>query len=188
MINILKRLFGKNKKQPEPTAIKSINTEKERLADELYSPMKSADFSELGRKDYLGMAADKKHKAKAAIRSKEFDVAWRYLHDQKSNYLQHASIMRFTESQILALDGTVHEDLANILRLEKKHTDAFVHIVYWAMSGNRSKKVHTKKLTAYFNRCKFKQASLSSLLEFYELSINDSVTFEQAKSYVLELY
>lgn len=137
--------------------------------------------------DYLGKAAINKHQAKAAIKAKKFDVAWRLLNEQKTYYMKHANCSGFTKAQVIALDGTVHEDLANILQLEKNHIDALVNIIYWAMSGTRTKKAHVRKLTTYFNRCKFEQVSLSVLLGYYEQNIDNSITLIQAKEFVSKL-
>ncbi|WP_191593932.1 hypothetical protein [Marinomonas colpomeniae] len=114
------------------------------------------------RNDFLGKAAEAGHKAKAAVKNKEYDKAWGHYQEQKSFYMQHANRSGFTANQALALDASVHEDMANILRLEDKHEDAFVSIVYWILAGaDRPIKRHQQKLKSYFNRCKLKNTELS---------------------------
>ncbi|MFA0570700.1 hypothetical protein [Vibrio gallaecicus] len=114
------------------------------------------DSSDYIQEDFLGKAANAGHKAKAAMKLKNFDEAWGLFHEQKSLYIEHANRSGFTANQALALDATVHEEMANILRQENKHNDALVHIVYWVVAGSeRPIKRHNQKLLAYFNRCKF---------------------------------
>lgn len=104
--------------------------------------------------DYLGKAAEAGHKAKAAVKEHRFDDAWRFYAEQKSLYMQHAKTYEFNAAQTLALDASVSEDLANILRMEKKHHDALVHLLYCALTSRPTKAVK-KKLPVYFKRCRF---------------------------------
>lgn len=78
----------------------------------------------------MGKAAEAGQKAKDAKRTKEYDKAWGLYHEQKMLYMQHANRSDFTNRQVLALDSQVHEDLANILRVEKKNDNALTHILY----------------------------------------------------------
>lgn len=119
-------------------------------------------ISEFEKYDFLGKAAAALHKAKAAVKSKQHDEAWGLYHEQKSFYMQHANRSNFTAKQALALDASVHEEMANILKLEGKHEDALAHIVYWVLAGvERPIKRHQQKLQSYFNRCEFKNTTLS---------------------------
>lgn len=129
------------------------------LEFENYAQEAMEDFQ---RNDFLGKAAAAGHKAKAAVKSKEYDKAWGLYQEQKSLYMHHANRSRFTAIQALALDASVHEDMANILRLESKHEDALVNIVYWVLAGvDRPIKRHQQKLKSYFNRCKLKNTELT---------------------------
>ena len=119
-------------------------------------------ISEFDANDYLGKAAKAGHEAKDAAKAKKYDKAWGLYHDQKSFYMQHANRCGFTPIQTLALDATVHEEMANILRLEGKHHDALANILYWVLAGaNRPIKRHKQKFQAYFNRCKFEKTTLA---------------------------
>ncbi len=112
------------------------------------------------QEDFLRKAASAKHKAKEAVKLKDFDKAWGLYNDQKLFYMQHAKRGGFTKQQYLALDSQVHEDLADILRMEKRHIPAFIDILYWVIANNHHPtKRHQQKLTAYFNRCKFKKTT-----------------------------
>ena len=117
-----------------------------------------ADFA---ANDFLGKAAQAGHAAKDAVKAKEFDKAWGLFHEQKSFYGQHANRCGFTARQLLALDSSVHEEIANILRIERKHHDAMTNIVYWVLAGaERPIKRHEQKFKAYFYRCKFENTTL----------------------------
>ncbi|MDY6976799.1 MAG: hypothetical protein SVW51_11335 [Pseudomonadota bacterium] len=117
--------------------------------------------------DYLGKAARAKHDAQAAVKEKNFDLAWRNFHIQKDYYLKHATRCGFTLKQTLSLDSSVHEDMANVLRIEGRHLQAFTDILYWVIAqSGRPIKRHNTKLKAYFNRCKFKNVSFDAVEKF----------------------
>ncbi|HHF3152712.1 TPA: hypothetical protein ACPJ2A_004591 [Vibrio diabolicus] len=142
------------------------------------------DSSDYIQEDFLGKAANAGQKAKKAMKLKNFDEAWGLFHEQKSLYIQHANRSGFTANQTLALDATVHEEMANILRQEGKHNDALVHIVYWVLAGSeRPIKRHDQKLKAYFNRCKFQKVSFE-LAKENMAKLKMPVNFLDAKSIV----
>jgi HSP90 family molecular chaperone len=147
--------FFKHIRRKKNDVTKPINSESELVQYEYISP------------DYLGKAADAGRKAKDAIKERKYDEAWKLYHQQKELYWKFASQYGHSPTQLLALDATVHEDLANILRLESKHTEAFVNILYWVMNdGGRRTKRQTTKLRAYFNRCKFKNLTLKEVEDY----------------------
>lgn len=118
------------------------------------------------KEDFLGFAAKAKHEALTAVRAKRYDDAWRLFHEQKLYYMKYAAKQHFTRLQTLALDGDVSEDLANVLRLEGKHSEALTHIIYWVASSSRKLKRHDSKLQAYFGRAKLQNAEFSELQRF----------------------
>lgn len=117
--------------------------------------------------DHLGEAAAAKKAAKQAIKDRRLDDAWRLLHEQQDHYLRHASRQGFTRRQTLALAGSIHEDLANILRLEGRHDQALASIMYLAATTTPpAPKAIKKKLETYFARCKFKRTGKDKLTLF----------------------
>jgi len=115
----------------------------------------------------LTLAAKAGHEAKQAVKDKDYNKAWGKLSEQKSLYMKHSRAIGYSTQDALSLDSNVHENYANILRLEKKHYDAFFHILYWVMASyHRPIKKHEQKLVAYFNRCKFKKLTLDEV-QFY---------------------
>lgn len=122
------------------------------------SPLTSSD-----RADHLGRAAAAKHRGKQAIANADYNGAWRCFHEQKEHCLRHAKRYGMTARQTLALDASVHEDLSNVLRLEGKHDDALVHLIYCVVSSPRPTKVQSKKVSTYFSRCGFKNVSPDEL-------------------------
>lgn len=116
--------------------------------------------------DYLSLATDAKQAAEAAVKSGDFDEAWRLLHKVQYNYARYASVSRFTASQLLALDGSVREDLANVLRLEGRDDDALAEIIYWVASGSESVERHDQKLQAYLKRSSLDNVQLEDVKAF----------------------
>lgn len=145
-------LFRRKKKQSASNQF-DIDAEKEKMLQ---------DFT---KHDYLGKAAEAKHKAKKAVKEKDFDTAWGLLHEEKQLYLQHGERCNFTQAETIALDGCVSEEFANILRLEGNHDQALAHILYWIMSRaeDRVIKRQEQKLRAYCNRCKFDGVDLEDV-------------------------
>lgn len=121
---------------------------------------------ELGRPDYLGKAAMAGHAARDAVKSGDHDKAWVMLHEQKSFYALHAQKSGWKAQDVLRIDGSISEELANILRLEKKHDQALVHILYWIATSITPIKRHKSKLNAHLNRCKFEGVSLQDAEDF----------------------
>jgi len=136
---------------------------KSRRCDESFEEYAARVQADFEAHDFLGKAAVARNEAKAAIAEGRFDDAWRKYHDEKQHFLNHAARCNFTPEQTLALDGTVSRSLANVLRLEKQHRDAFVHIVYWVASSEIETKEQGQKLRAYFNRCKYQQQNLDDV-------------------------
>ena len=118
-------------------------------ADDILKALDRMDMT-----DYLGQAAEAGNRAKVATANKDFDGAWRFYHEQKSLYLKHASRSEFTRAQTIALDGSVHRNLANLLRLENRHLEALVHFLYCYATSPRRTKTDEKQISAYVNRAK----------------------------------
>lgn len=137
-------------------------------SDEIPPPL----FTDADREDHLGKAAAAGHSARAALAERRFNDAWRLFHTQKEHYRRHALRYGMTPRQTIALDGSVHEHLANIRRLEGKHDDALVHMLYCVISDTRPTKALLKKLPAYFARCHFAAADENALAAFVTASKN----------------
>lgn len=135
---------------------------------ESYDDFSKRLLAEFSEKDYLGKAAVAGDKARAAKAAGNFDAAWGFYHEMKGFYLQHAARCNFTAAQALAIDASVSQPMADILRLEGKHHDALVHIIYWVATSERPTKTQQQKLTAYFNRCKFQSIGVPELHSFIE--------------------
>jgi len=118
------------------------------------------------RDDYSGKAAEAMHKAKAAIKEKQFDTAWGLYNDAKIYFLKHANQMGFSIEGTIGIQGLVHEEMANMLRLEGRHKDALTHIIYWIATDNRTLKKHDQKLSSYLKRAKLEHISLSDAKDF----------------------
>lgn len=117
--------------------------------------------------DFLGRAAEAKHAAYAAERVGDFDAAWRLHHERRELYLKHAQRQGFTKTQTLAIDATVAEDLANVLRKEGRHLDAFAYILYWATAQrDHPIKRHETKLRAYLKRSELTHINLDEVMAF----------------------
>lgn len=156
----------------------SIFKKKKSNADSEFQDYAGKLIAEFRENDFLGKAAEASHNAKAAVKTKQYDEAWGLYHQQKNFYMQHANRCGFTACQALALDSQVHEDLANILRIENKNYDALVHILYWVVANNESPiKRHQQKLSAYFGRCKFKSTSLDEAISFASIHSTEHAFF-----------
>ncbi len=118
--------------------------------------------------NYLGSASIKKREALQAIKENRYDDAWRLLHEKKHLLLQHAIEYGCDASATIAMDGMVHQHLANILRLEGKHDLALVHCVYWVKSSatGRITKEQLKKLPAYLNRSSVSKSLYQDVMDY----------------------
>lgn len=133
--------------------------------------------------DHLGRAATAKHAAYFAERAGDLDTAWRLHHERRTHYLRHANQQGFSKAQTLALDAEVSEDLANILRKEGRHLDAFIEILYWTTAQRkRPTKRHSSKLRTYFERSDISSVSLEEVTAF--VSGARSVSYQSIRSAV----
>ncbi|KDC55095.1 hypothetical protein [Pseudoalteromonas sp. S3431] len=149
-----KRDINKQIRKPDTKIVSRSGLRESKYTGELFSGSTTTE-------DHLGKAAELKKNAKVAIKNKLFDEAWKLLQKQKMSYMKHTNNAGFTAKQVLALDATVHVDLANILRMENKHTEALIHIVYWVANNyDNMTKTQEQKLTAYFNRSNLKLTSI----------------------------
>ena len=130
-------------------------------ADDILKALDRMDMT-----DYLGQAADAGTKAKAAADAGDFDGAWRHYHQQKAHYLCHANRSQFTPAQTVALEGSVHRSLANLLRNEERHAEALVHFLYYYATSPRRTKTDEKQIVAYINRSKIKTVNIDQVRSF----------------------
>jgi hypothetical protein len=142
---------------------------------------------------YLGLAGEAKQKAKEALKNKKYSDAWQLCQEEKTNYMKFVNksnsrgVRIFEAEEAIEFDASVSEQLANILRLEKRHREAFTHILYWNI-GTRSQyrnKRHAQKLSAYFNRCKFDGTSFEEVRDFVN-SVKNVEEYPVAKKKVGE--
>jgi hypothetical protein len=123
-----------------------------------------SDFSP--EEDHLSLAAEARRAVAVAVESEDFDEAWRLLHLVKHHYALHAAESGFTASQLRTLDGSVHEDLANVLHLEGRDDEALIQIIYWVATSEKSISRHDRKISAYFTRCNFNNVQLDEIEAF----------------------
>jgi hypothetical protein len=116
--------------------------------------------------DYLQLAQEKGREAKVAMREKNNAEAWELLQQQKSFYNKFSINEGSNESELIALDSSVSKDLANLLRQDKKHKDALVHIIYWVANSKTVTKDQESKLRVYFNRAKLMGPAVDDVMDY----------------------
>jgi predicted DNA binding protein len=116
--------------------------------------------------DYLQLALEKGREAKVAMREKNNAEAWELLQQQKSFYNKFSINEGSNESELIALDSSVSKDLANLLRQDKKHKDALVHIIYWVANSKTVTKDQESKLRVYFNRAKLMGPAVDDVMDY----------------------
>jgi hypothetical protein len=116
--------------------------------------------------DYLQLADEKGREAKVAMREKNNAEAWELLQQQKIFYNKFSISEGRNESELTALDSSVSKDLANLLRQDKKHKDALVHIIYWVANSKTVTKDQESKLRVYFNRAKLMGPAVDDVMDY----------------------
>ena len=121
------------------------------------------------RSDCLGRAAVYGKKASTAVKEKEFDLAWWIYHQIKALHFEHANKFNFAQEHIIGMDSGISKSFGNILRLEGKHQQALVHILYWQLGETRPNvKRNVKKIRAYYNRSKISSITFEDLIEWMD--------------------
>lgn len=148
--------------QPTTTWQERVSAiERARLDDTEQSDQSALLSGEQTFVDHLGSAAVARQKAKEAEKNGDFDTAWHHFHNEKHHLMQHASARDFSLKQTLSLDASVHERMANVLRKQKRHNEAFIEIVYWvAAQRQRPIKRHNEKFRTYYHRADQMNVSL----------------------------
>ena len=85
--------------------------------------------------------------------------------DAKQLYILHAKQNEFTYKQTVALVGGLDRGLANICKLEGRHKQALIHIIYCSACKELCDKARLLTVRPYFNRCKFKNSILQAALD-----------------------
>ncbi|MFT7179631.1 MAG: hypothetical protein ACI84B_001867 [Oceanospirillaceae bacterium] len=116
--------------------------------------------------DYLQLAQEKGREAKVAMREKNNAEAWELLQQQKNFYNKFSISEGSNDSELTALDSSVSKDLANLLRQDKKHKDALVHIIYWVANSKTVTKDQESKLRVYFNRAKLMGPAVDDVMDY----------------------
>ena len=116
--------------------------------------------------DYLVLALDKGNEAQIAMREKNNTEAWGLLQSQKQLNSKFVASQSAGADALVALDSPVSKDLANLLRQEKKHKDALVHIIYWVGNSQSVTKDQQSKLRAYVNRAKLSVTTVDDVMGY----------------------
>lgn len=106
--------------------------------------------------DYMGKAAEAISAADEAAKAGRMDAAWALYGKAREHYWMHAKQFGFTAQQIIALDASVFEKTANILRKEGQHDEAMAHILYCYLNDSRPSQSRTKKVATYLKRSSLK--------------------------------
>ncbi|MDN3638748.1 hypothetical protein QWY82_08010 [Simiduia curdlanivorans] len=117
---------------------------------------------DLSYDDHQWAAVEARKTGERHMKEGDYNAAWKHLCIAKDEFIKHASDCGFTFDQSIALDATISEIMADVLRREGRHIPALVHIIYWIIAGSRvNKKIkrHGDKFKAYFDRCKFTSIS-----------------------------
>jgi len=134
-------LFGT--KQKEEKAEESTNVNIEAL--ESIADVFERDRIET-KADYFGKGFEFRNKAREAVKEKNLDEAWGLYHKAKEAFLIYYNGNPELHGNGLSLEASIHEELANICRLEKRHNDALFHILYWITGVSEKLKKHDSKL------------------------------------------
>ena len=149
------------------------------------------DIETIGENDHLSLAANAGYRAKLAMKDKDYEKAWSLFTEQKNQFIKSVEERGYPASeaqalkQIVALEALVHEDFANILRLEKKHKKALISMIYCVAGEYPGVKYKAKKLPAYFKRAKLNNVTFEEMENFI-YSIQHSPNYEKIKDKVQE--
>jgi hypothetical protein len=144
------------------------------------------DVNTIHKEDYGSLSASALMRAKKAIKEKRFDDAWGLLHQAKISGVEHCKSQpnNCSRMQLIYYETRPHAAMANILRMEKKHTQALIDYTYFVTdSENLTVKYKRKKLRAYFNRAKLSNITLDEYKDFI-FSMNGEPDYFKIETFV----
>lgn len=100
--------------------------------------------------NYLYLASIAGDSAKASMADGDLDKAWGFYQEQKKAYMNHASMLEWSDFHAARLDATVSVSLAKILNLKANYHEALTHLVYWASSLDN---FETKRCQTELKKC-----------------------------------
>ncbi|WP_417666987.1 hypothetical protein [Pseudidiomarina sp.] len=117
-------------------------------------------------KNLLSRAKEAKQCALEALEEGNHDEAWRKFHEQKRLFAQLGIENGSKILESLALDSSVHEHLAKVLRVESKHEQALMNITYFLLaSGKRDPKLIANILAPYIENSESVTVELSEAVD-----------------------
>jgi hypothetical protein len=128
----------------------------------------SYDVSTIHEEDYSALCNSARLRAQKAIKEKRLNDAWRLLNKEKLYGMIYCEFSSdCPKVTLIHYQQRPHEDMANILRLEKKHIDALINYTYFVTDSEYlSVKYKLKKLKAYFNRAKLVDITFDEYKDF----------------------
>ena len=121
-MGILDFLFGTKQKEEKAEESTTVHIEAlESIADAF-----ERDRIET-KADYFGKGFEFRNKAREAVKEKEHDEAWGLYHKAKEAFLIYYNGDPELHGNGLSLEASIHEELANICRLEKRHKHAVIY-------------------------------------------------------------
>lgn len=155
-------IFGK--KETNNDTMKSM-----REIKDYQKSFKVCDINTIKDDDYLGLAANAKHSAITEIKNQNYNKAFELCQRQKEYYLKHAEKNDWNKRDTDRLCNSVHEDFANIYRLENKHKEALINLIFAIASNENPTKAIIKKLGAYLNRVKLNKCNLEDIQKYIKI-------------------
>lgn len=115
----------------------------------------------------LQQATEIGQRARAAAKSGDYAQARSLYGEQRAALARYRERVGAEAGQEASVFAPLHQGLADLLRLEKRHTEALPHILFWVIAGRQKPlKAHADKLRAHFNRCKLQHTTLAEVEAF----------------------
>lgn len=168
MLKFLKSLFGTKVNETYDDMNKELaELIKETKAQAAYNEQFDVtDINTISKDDHLGLAENANYCAKLAMKNKDYKEAWSLFQERKDQFYTHTQKQDFSFYHTTMIVADVHEDFANILRLEGNHKQAFVDMIFCVAGEYPTVKYKAKKLPAYFNRAKLNDVPFEEVEEF----------------------
>jgi len=118
-------------------------------------------------------------KIQSAIDDGRNDDAWRLVHEYQNWCVERINAQKYDKQSAGTLLSTTQNFFVQILKAEGKYRQALAHVIYEGVLDGRNLKAYPKQIKTIFNKCKFKETPVLTVLDHYDMLKRQPIVLAQ---------